>query len=154
MVVRLLFICSLFPKLCCETYERWGNVGESFGLHLPIYPVFVRGAALLAKAMDCAAGCAAFGKCAVWVGLTFGLDMPKSAQIRRLVRRIEDAGARILNEEARILFADAPFLHAEARILLTGARTLVSEAPILKQVRKFLNLPAYFMNQVAYKSNL
>jgi hypothetical protein len=36
----------------------------------------------LAKALDCAVGCVAFGKCAAWVGLTVGLDMPKSAQIR------------------------------------------------------------------------
>ncbi len=71
----------------------------------------------MAKALDCAAGCVAFGKCAAWVGLTFGLDMPKSAQIRRLVARIEVTGARILNAEARILLADAPFLLAEAPIL-------------------------------------
>lgn len=118
----------------------------------------------MAKALDCAVGCVAFGKCAAWVGLTFGLDMPKSAQIRGLVASFEVAGARILNTEARILLADAPFLRvvarilrtdasfevAEARILLAGARILLAEAPILKQVRRFLNHPAYFMNQVAY----
>ena len=87
----------------------------------------------------------------------------KSGQIRGLVGRIEVAGARILNAEARILLADAPFLHAEARILLAdasfevaearillaGPRILLAEAPILKQVRRFLNHPAYFMNQGA-----
>ena len=29
----------------------------------------------MAKALDCAVGCVAFGKCAAWVGLTFGLDL-------------------------------------------------------------------------------
>jgi hypothetical protein len=76
----------------------------------------------LAKALDCAVGCAAFGKCAAWVGLTVGLDMPKSAQFRGLVERIEVTGARILNAEARILLADAPFLLSDARI---SARTQV-----------------------------
>ena len=118
-------------------------------------------AALLAKLWFCGRDCAGFGKCAAWVDLTVGLHMPKSGQIRGLVERIEVAGARILNAEARILLADAPFLHAEARILLAdasfevaearillaGARILLAEAPILKQVRRFLNHPAYFMNQ-------
>jgi hypothetical protein len=52
-----------------------GNLGESFSLLLLICPVLVRGAALLAKALDCAVGCAAFGKCAAWVGHTGGLNM-------------------------------------------------------------------------------
>ena len=100
----------------------------------------------MAKALDCAVGGVAFGKCAAWVGLTVGKDIPKSDQIRGLVARIEVAGARILNAEARILLTDAPFLHAEARILLAeasfevaearillaGARILLAEAPILK----------------------
>ena len=33
------------------------------------------GAALLAKLWSCGLACAGFGKCAAWVGLTFGLDM-------------------------------------------------------------------------------
>ncbi len=66
----------------------------------------------MAKALDCAVGGVAFGKCAAWVGLTVGLDMSKSAQIRGLVGRIEVAGARILSMEARILLTDAPFLRA------------------------------------------
>ncbi|NOS55702.1 MAG: hypothetical protein HOP37_05525 [Cyclobacteriaceae bacterium] len=65
----------------------------------------------MAKAWDFSVGGVAFGKCAAWVGLTGGLDMPKSAQIRGVVARIEVADARILN-------ADATFLRAEARILL------------------------------------
>lgn len=77
----------------------------------------------MAKALDCAVGGVAFGKCAAWVGLTFRLDMPKSAQIRGLVARIEVTGATILNAEARILLV---------------------EVPILKQGRIFLNHPAYF----------
>ena len=91
------------------------------------------------KALDCAVGCVAFGKCAARVGLTVGLDMPKSAQIRRLVARIEVAGARILNAEARILLTDASFLRAVTGILLAEAsfevaeaRILLSEAPNLK----------------------
>jgi hypothetical protein len=117
----------------------------------------------LAKALDCAVAGAAFGKCAAWVGLTFGLDVPKSGQIRGL-GRIEVAGARILNAEASILLADAPFLFAvtrillaearilladesfevaEARILLAGVRILLAEVQIQKQVRRFLNHPAY-----------
>ena len=54
----------------------------------------------MAKALDCAVGCVAFGKCAARVGLAVGLDMPKSAQIRGLVARIEVVGARILSSEA------------------------------------------------------
>ena len=46
------------------------------------------GAALLAKALDCAVGSVAFGKCAAWVGLTVGLDTPKSEQILGSVGRI------------------------------------------------------------------
>lgn len=100
----------------------------------------------MAKALDCVVGCVAFGKCAAWVGLTVGLDRPKSAQIRGFGVRIEVAGARTLNSEARILPADAPFLRAvarilrtdasfevaEARILLAGAKIVLAEAPILK----------------------
>ena len=62
------------------------------------------------KALDCAVGCVAFGKCAAWVGLTVGLDMTKSAQIRGLVARIEVTGAGILNADARILLAETPIL--------------------------------------------
>ena len=100
----------------------------------------------MAKLWFCGSACAGFGKCAAWVGFTFGLDVPKSAQIRGLVERIEVAGAGILNAEARILHSDAYFLYAGARILLAdasfkvagarillaGARILLAEAPILK----------------------
>lgn len=40
--------------------------------------------------------------CAAWVGLTFGLDMSKSAQIRGLVGEIEVTGVRILLSEVRV----------------------------------------------------
>jgi len=165
MIVRLLFVFSLSPKLGCETVLARGATLENLLVYsYKSVQYWCGGAALLAKALDCVVGGVAFGKCAAWVGLTVGLDMPKSGQIRGLVARIEVAGARILNAEARILLADAPFLLTEARIhrtdasfevagariLLAGARILLAEAPILKQVRRFLNHPAYFMNQVAY----
>ena len=165
MIVRLLFIRSLSMGHSVYVVPARGATLENLSAY-SYYSVqyWCVGAALLAKLGLCGWDCAGFGKCAAWVGLTVGLDMPKSAQIRGLVGRIEVAGARILKAEARILLTDAPFLHAVtkilltearievagARILLAGARILLAEAPILKQVRRFLNHPAYFMNQVAY----
>jgi hypothetical protein len=108
-----LSVCCSFVvshrNFVVKLYERGGNLGESFSLLLLIYPVLVRGAALLAKALNCAVGGVAFGKCAAWVCLTVGLYMPKSGQIQGLVGRIEVTDARILNAEARILLANAPF---------------------------------------------
>jgi hypothetical protein len=76
MVVRLLFICSLSPKLGCETVPARGATLENL-LVYSYYSVqyWCGGAALLAKALDCAVGCVAFGKCAAWVGYTFWLHL-------------------------------------------------------------------------------
>lgn len=60
------------------------------------------GAALMAKLWSCGWNCAGFAMCAAWVGLTFGLDMSKSAQIRGLVGEIEVTGVRILLSEVRV----------------------------------------------------
>jgi hypothetical protein len=48
----------------------------------------------MAKLWSCGWNCAGFAMCAGWVGLTFGLDMSKSAQIRGLVGEIEVTGVR------------------------------------------------------------
>lgn len=82
----------------------------------------MRGAALLVKLWVCGSDCAGFAMCAAWFGLTFGLHIPKSGQIRGLVARIEVTGTRILNAEARIPLADVNFGVAGARMLLAGAR--------------------------------
>lgn len=121
MVVRLLFICSLSPKLSCETVRARGATLDNLSVY-SYYSVqyWCGGAALLAKLWSCGSECAGFAMCAARVGLTFGLDMPQIVQIRSYMERIEVAGARILNAEARILLA---------------------EAPILKQVRRFPNRP-------------
>jgi hypothetical protein len=83
MVVRLLFICCYSPKLCCETVRVRGATLENLLVYSYLsVQYWCGGAALLAKALDCAVGCVAFGKCAAWVDLTVGLHMPKSGQIR------------------------------------------------------------------------
>ncbi len=80
MVVRLLFTCSLSPKPCCETVPARGATLENLLVcSYQSVQYWCGAAALLAKALDCAVGCVAFGKCADWVGFTVGLDMPKSA---------------------------------------------------------------------------
>ena len=61
------------------------------------------GAALLAKLGFCGWTGPGFGKCADWGGLTSGLDMLKSTEIRGRGGRIKIAGAKILLVEAPIL---------------------------------------------------
>ena len=68
-------------------YER-GRQTWRIGLLLLICPVWCVGAALLAKALDCAVGGVAFGKCAAWAASLFGLDISKYHLVPKILDKL------------------------------------------------------------------
>lgn len=80
MVVCFLFICSLSMGHSLYNVLARGATFENF----PVYTYYsvqywCGDAALLAKLWCCGLGCAGFGKCAAWVGFTFGLHLSHTA---------------------------------------------------------------------------
>ena len=109
------------------------------------------GAALLAKLWVCVSACAGFGKCAAWVGLTFGLnDLPftpfyalpmgfllmeapicltgRSFNFLYALNCLVGAGFNFL--EARIYFVGININFVEALIYFMEALICFVEAPI------------------------
>ncbi len=74
MIVRLLFICSLSLGHSLYSVLAGGATLENLSVY-SYYSVqyWCVGAALLAKRWLCGWICRGFGKCAAWVGRTFGL---------------------------------------------------------------------------------
>ena len=95
------------------------------------------GAALLAKLWVCGSACAGFGKCAAWVGLTFGLDGLPFALFYLVpvgFFLMEDPiclmGRSFNFLDALICFVDANFNFMEARIYFVGVSFNFVEATI------------------------
>jgi hypothetical protein len=138
MVVRLLFICSLSPKLCCETVRARGATLENLLVYsCESVQYWCGGAALLAKLWSCGSTCAGFGKCAAWVGLSFGLNMSPvryfnflPVGISLICGNFNSQNVLILSTDAPTYFAGAGFNFVDALIYLMGVKFNFMEARI------------------------
>lgn len=94
MVVRLVFNSplSMSHSLYC-VFARGATLENVsvYSYHSVNY--WCGGAALLAKLWSCGRDCAGFGKCAAWVGYTFGLDVWQGGAFNFLSVRFTLMGA-------------------------------------------------------------
>ena len=136
---RLFFFCSSL-SLGHSIYSV--QAGGATVPNLAIYTYYTLqywcgGAALLAKLWVCGRNCAGFGKCAAWVGLTFGLNDLSFALFHAVhvgFLLMEDAiclmGRSFNFMDALICFVYASFNFMEARIYFVGVSFNFVEALI------------------------
>jgi hypothetical protein len=90
MIVGLRFVFPLSPGHSIYSVLARGATLENLSVY-DYYSLqyWCVGAALLAKALDCAVGSVAFGKCAAWVGFTVGYDNPAFSRFMQTIVEFE-----------------------------------------------------------------
>lgn len=111
------------------------------------------GAALLAKPWLCGWICRGFGKCAAWVGLTFGLVLSHIASFSGYTGRFVCHKARVVCNIVNIVNHIANFVSYIARFVNHIARFLNNIGRFVSYIVRFVGNIVRFLKRGAYFSN-